>query len=165
MNMFRNGRWAAVKGESGGAAFVHLLRAATIAAVASSCAAMQDQSDPDAGDAAMSPGSGEDYPPPPPEVKLLAEVDRGRFQEFLSKEGYEDVQFLTLVYTDPEEGEKLTSLKLQGSEVSQPEEYPPDSFRIPGVDSPDFKAIVLYIASPGDGKSCSVSGGSPYCNF
>lgn len=163
MAMLRNGKWAAVTGESSGAAFVRVLRAATIAAVLSSCAAMQGQSDPDAGDAAISPGSGKDYPPP--EVKLLTGVERANFQEFLSKEGYQDVQFVTLIYTDPEQGEKLVALKLQGSEVRPPEEFPRGSFRIPGLDSSNFRAIVLFIASPGDGQSCNVSGGTPYCNF
>jgi hypothetical protein len=165
MTMLWNRRWSAVAGERAGAALGHVLRAATIAAIASSCSTMQAQSESDVAHAAISPASGEEYPPPP-EIRSLTEDERSRFGDFLSKEGFPDIQFLTIAYTDPENGEdKLVALKFHESKEADP---PVDeqAFLIPPVDKEFDDAIVVYTGSPARITSCGRrSGGTRYCNF
>jgi hypothetical protein len=160
MSIYRNGR-RAVTGRRSGTAFTHMLRAATIAVVASSCSSMMEQSEADPEDAAMSPASGEEYAPP--EIKLLTEEERARFEEFLAKEGYRDVQFMSIVHT--EDGrEQLTTLDLFGSGIEE-FKIDEDEFLIPPAGIDFGRAIVAYTGSPADVTSCgrrTSTGGTRY---
>jgi hypothetical protein len=163
--MLWNGRWSAVARARAGIALGHVLRAATIAAIASSCSTMQAESGSDGADAAIFPGSGEEYPPPP-EVRSLTQDEIARFGDFLSKEGFQDVQFLTVAYTDPKDGEeKLVALKFYESDAADPP-VDENTFLVPPVGKEFDDAIVVYTGSPARITSCGRrSGGTRYCNF
>jgi hypothetical protein len=168
MHLFSNERSTAITGQRGGMAFLHALRAATIAAVASSCSTMQGQSEPD-GDAAISPISiEEEYRPP--EIKTVTEEERVRLEDLLANLGYQDVQFITIAYSEAGK-EKLTALKFFESEPVDPE-VPEGEFLIPPVGSNFETAVVIYTGSPAKASSCGrkralVLGGTIYrsCNY
>jgi hypothetical protein len=153
MSIGWSGRVTMTAGEKGRAAFVHVLRAATIAAVASSCSPMKWQSEPDGDDAAE-----ENLPPPVADLpKDVADV--------LASHGFEQAQFVVVAYTDPEDGrEKLISL--QTSEPSDIQAVPEDQFVVP-LDGTEFdEAIVIYTGSPASRRGCGrSSGGTRYCDF
>jgi hypothetical protein len=151
MTMFCN-RKRAVLTSKEGTACVRVLTAASVAAFAVSF---------------ISPANSQ----PPPEIKLLTSTEVLRFQDFLTKEGYDKVQFVAIAYEDAQ-GEKLIALKLQGPSPGQPALVPllpsPSAtpLQIPGLASGiDFEAIFIYKQSPATVKSCSSSAGSINCRF
>jgi hypothetical protein len=154
MTMFCDGRWTAMKCESGGGAFAHALRAATIAAVACSY---------------ISSASSDEYPPPPP-IKILNTEAAAPFLKFLSEQevrNVQNVQFVTIAYTDPD-GEKLIVFKFGGSEADPSNvPFPVDKFLIPpdGQNFGDAACTYIFPGSSLKATTCSRSGGTRYCNF
>ena len=170
MNMFWNVRWS-VAGQGSSAAFVHALRAAAIAAVASSCSTQSDDGYPQEPSAA----------PPvrtltPNMSETIKEQLRAEFpQEFGN---IEDIKFVSIAYTIEGGGvdeHKLLALDPEPSPVR--EQVDVDDFRIPrlveegSTDPVDgyigFEdAIVIYTGSSSSQTTCGPpSGGTRYCNF
>jgi hypothetical protein len=159
MSICWNGTLTMIAGEKGRAAFVHVLRAATIAVVASSCSTMKWQSESDAGDAAISAAEAEEYQPP-----RVADLPKD-VEDVLASHGFEQAQFVAVAYTDPEDGrEKLISL--QTSKPSDIKPVPEEEFVVP-LDGTNFdEAIVIYTGSPAKRRGCGrSSGGTRYCDF
>jgi hypothetical protein len=138
----------AITGEQSGTTCMHVLRAASIAAVAWSC---------------ISSTSSADYGPPP--VKFLS--DDTLLKTFLHDVGGVDVDEVGLVAIAYFQGgeEHLISFTSNREAVDRKEEQ----FKV-GVLVPNpadrgatllttNRAIVIY----GDGQNCGDSGGTPYC--
>jgi hypothetical protein len=148
MAMFWNGRWTATAGEKGGTAFMHVLRAASIAAVAWSC---------------ISPASSADYGPPP--VKFLS--DDRLLKTFLHDIGGVDVDKVGIVAIEYSQGgeEHMIAFTVNRDAVDQKEEQFKVGVLVPNPDDRGAtllttkRAIVIY----GDGQNCGDSGGTPYC--
>jgi hypothetical protein len=165
MRMFWNGVWTVRTGEKGRTNFVHVLRAATIVAVAWSCVSP----------ASTSEGQQLDDEPviyPPPPVKSLPTEEGARFLDreaaFLASndiEGVQNVQIVTIAYTDQDGNEQLIAFRFGGSEVADPNE-PEENFKIPPLDVAFDRAQCTIIEPPARVTSCgtvqTATGGTRY---
>jgi hypothetical protein len=148
--MFCSRKRAVLTSKKGGTACVRALTAASVAVFVVSF---------------ISPANSQ-----PPEIKLLTAPEVLRFQDFLTKEGYANVQIVTIAYEDSGV-EKLIAFKLQGANPSLPALVPsiPSSttpLQIPGLAAgTDFEVVFIYTGSPATVKSCSSSAGSINCRF
>jgi hypothetical protein len=178
MDMFWSGRWTMTGGRGGGA-FAHILRAATIAMVTSSCSTMNAQSEQGVADVNVSQASSEEYDAP-----RLIVVDTEESEQILSEEikrriqgEFPDTQILSVyavtVYKDPSTGsEKLLAI---GPISTEPLDLDAYQFLIPPVEgdleSPGGfnEAVVIFTGSPAGARSCGAasSAGTRYvrrCN-
>jgi hypothetical protein len=188
MSMFWSERGTTVTCEKGGEVFAHLLRGASIAALAWSC---------------ISPATGDELPPSvlviSPSAQDLkyrsnqtevapsmleatststedtpTQVENDLVQFLLDQgEQYKDpdlqdadkILIMSIAFKTKAGEEKLVAFKFDGSPVSPADETPlKDEPVIPEVDlKKPFKAIIIYTASPADGQGCGNSGGTAYC--
>jgi hypothetical protein len=167
MNMCWSEKWF-VSSEWGSDAFVHMLRAAAIAAVVSSCSTMKAQSEAD-----ITKASAEE-PPDPPLVEQLPtslsdEIKRQAVEVFRIEPSRLQNAYAIISYTDEDDYEKLLAFV---PTVRGPErEIHVDSFRVPTGPGPgdysiDFReAMVVFTESPDAQTSCGASstGGTRYC--
>jgi hypothetical protein len=183
MNMFWNRK---LSREWGSGAIVHMLRAATIAAVVSSCSTSPPE------DPAVLANVEE--PPPPPLVmrldptSLLAEgvkdyawkayqdlptEEKSARQDLLNDESQLQNVYVTILYIDENSQERLLSL---APSVPNPNnttwQVNQDAFRIPKPPGPDThrkftfrEATVHEVGSPATSTYCWRGGGSNYCSF
>jgi hypothetical protein len=167
MSMLWDQRCSTVTTGKHGTMFVNALRAATIAAIASSCSTIDRQYAKDSSIIpAQQQGKRDDIISLEPEENAL-------IQEFLATHGYDDVSNVLIVsinYTTRSEGEKLTAFKFDRSTVEDTKDYPKEDFRIPGENPGNWmelsegdRAIVIYTMSPGAAKSCTGGLGTVTC--
>lgn len=172
MTNLLDGKWPAVAKGRGFAAVAHVLRAATIAVIASSCSTMSSEPEPQAADLAMVPANSDDYDTPAiGEVgPALEEQIRKQVSEQFQSLGIQSLlnSYVVTAYIDTQGQEKLVAL----GEFSSEGPLETAEFQVPPVkgDPPSptgFKqAVVIFVASPNGARSCgSNSGGSRYCNF
>jgi len=167
MNMCWSKMWF-VRSEWSRDAFVHMLRAAAIAAVVSSCSTMNAQSEADTKNANA------EEPPDPPLVEQLPtslsdEIKGQAVEVFGIDPGRIQNAYAVISYVDEDNQEKL--LAFIPTAPGTIREVHIDSFRIPTGPGPrdysiDFReALVVYTASPDAQVSCGGSsvGGSRYC--
>jgi hypothetical protein len=162
MNLGWNKRWMPLVTDGVFVASGQALKGAVIAGVISSCSTMDQTFDSDPDDPASLTTSEE--LPPAPEIEQLAGAKRASFDEFLTSQGYENVQFVALAYSEDGQ-ETLVVLQFYEVETTDPP-VDENDFLIPPVGKRFDEAVVIYSGSPARTTTCGrSSGGTRYCNF